>query len=101
MTVHVERRDAVTVITIDRQDRRNAVDTATLARMHEAITGASDARVLVLCGAGGHFCAGADLDTVEDDEFVARLRDVLLALRDAEQAVVAAVEGAALGAGTQ
>lgn len=102
MSVHVDTRERVTVLTIDRPDVRNAVDIPTLERLHAGIVGAAEeSRVIVLRGAGGHFCAGADLGSVEDDEFVARLRDVLLALRDVERPVVAAIEGAALGAGTQ
>src|SRR5947199_366848 len=60
-----------------------------------------DARVLVLTGAGGHFCAGADLGGVEGEHFVEALRNLLLSLTSASQPVLAAVDGAALGAGTQ
>jgi enoyl-CoA hydratase len=55
----------------------------------------------VLTGAGGHFCAGADLTGVEDHGFTDRLREVLAALRDDPRPLIAAVDGAALGAGTQ
>ena len=54
----------VTVVTIDRPERRNAVDPATAAALLEAFTAfdADDAAtVAVLTGAGGTFCAGADL----------------------------------------
>ncbi len=57
--------------------------------------------MLVLAGAEGHFCAGADLTTVEDDGFVAKLHDLLDGLRTAPFPTMAAVDGAALGAGTQ
>ena len=99
--IRSERRDRVAVLTIDRQERRNAVDAPTLDELHAALEDTSDARVVVLTGAGGHFCAGADLSEVEGEHFVAALRRVLLALRDVPRPVVAAVEGAALGAGTQ
>jgi enoyl-CoA hydratase len=60
-----ERRGAAAVITIDRQERRNAVDGPTAAALHDAylrFERDGDARVLVLTGAGGvSFCAGADL----------------------------------------
>jgi enoyl-CoA hydratase len=63
--VDYERDGAAAVITIDRQHRRNAVDGATAAALHEAylrFEDDEDARVLVLTGAGGvSFCAGADL----------------------------------------
>jgi enoyl-CoA hydratase len=103
-TVHVERRGdggRVALVTIDRPERRNALDHATLDALLRALRDATDARVIVLTGAGGHFCAGADLSTVEDRGFTARLRQVLDALSDAPQPVIASVSGAALGAGTQ
>lgn len=106
MTVHVERRgaaDRILLVTLDRQERRNAVDRATLAELRDALTApATDGvRVLVLTGAGGHFCAGADLTDVEDESFATALQQVLTALSDAPFATIAAVDGAALGAGTQ
>ena len=55
----------------------------------------------MLTGAGGHFCAGADLTGVEGDEFRAALRVLLDRLTTVPVPVIAAVEGAALGAGTQ
>jgi enoyl-CoA hydratase len=58
-------------------------------------------RALVLTGAGGTFCAGADLTGVEGAGFVDALRAVLTGLIDLPAATIAAVEGAALGAGTQ
>jgi enoyl-CoA hydratase len=57
--------------------------------------------VVVIQGAAGHFCAGADLTGVEDTEFVQLLRRVLLGLHTIPIPTLAAVEGAALGAGTQ
>ena len=100
--IHVEDRPHVRLLTIDRPERRNAVDHATLTALLAAITQApEDTRVLVLAGAGGHFCAGADLSGVEDRAFVDLLNDVLRALREAPFPTLAAIEGAALGAGTQ
>jgi enoyl-CoA hydratase len=101
--IHYEQRGAVVLITIDRPERRNAVDREALSGLEAAIAAARDdaARVLVLTGAGGHFCAGADLTGLEDESFAATLRVVLEALHDAPFPVIAAVEGAALGAGTQ
>ena len=64
MPVRVEQKDAVTTIIIDRPERRNAVDGATahaLAEAFRAFERDERARVAVLWGAGGTFCAGADL----------------------------------------
>ncbi|HEX2038890.1 MAG TPA: enoyl-CoA hydratase [Acidimicrobiales bacterium] len=101
--IHAEQREAVALVTIDRPDRRNALDTAHCGELLDAVArvGESDARVLVLTGAEGHFCAGADLSTVEDEAFVATLRRLLLSLTELPIPVIAAVDGAALGAGTQ
>jgi enoyl-CoA hydratase len=103
--IHYEQRGAVALVTIDRPERRNAVDREALAGLKAAIADAQRAdpvtRVLVLTGAGGHFCAGADLTGLEDESFAATLRVVLQGLHDAPFPTIAAVDGAALGAGTQ
>jgi enoyl-CoA hydratase len=103
LTVHEDRRGDVALLTIDRPERRNAVDHDTLDALRRGITSASEtgARALVLTGAGGHFCAGADLTGLEDDGFAAVLRGVLDLLTSVPIATIAAVDGAALGAGTQ
>jgi enoyl-CoA hydratase len=99
--IHLEDRGHVALLTIDRTERRNALDHAALEELLEAHARTGAARVVVLTGAGGHFCAGADLTGVEDTGFTDLLRRVLAALRDDPRPVVAAVDGAALGAGTQ
>ena len=102
MAVRSERRGDVAVVTIDRQPRRNAVDAEALEQVRAAVSeAAAEARVIVLTGAGGHFCAGADLTGVDGPDFAGRLRAVLDGLVGAPVPVVAAVEGVALGAGTQ
>jgi enoyl-CoA hydratase len=100
--IHTEARGHVAVVTIDRPERRNAVDHAALEALVTALDGCGDdVRVLVLTGADGHFCAGADLSGVEDGSFTALLRSVLERLRLAPFVTLAAADGAALGAGTQ
>jgi enoyl-CoA hydratase len=100
--IHTEVRGHVAVVTIDRPERRNAVDHAALDALVTALDGCGDdVRALVLTGAGGHFCAGADLTGLEDETFAAALRVVLEGLHDAPFPTIAAVDGAALGAGTQ
>jgi enoyl-CoA hydratase len=66
-TVKVQRDGPVWVVTIDRPAVRNAVDGPTaraLVAAFEAFDAEPSAHVAVLTGAGGHFCAGADLKTV-------------------------------------
>jgi enoyl-CoA hydratase len=93
----------VVVLTIDRPDRRNAVDLDTVTTIGDRLADvpAAGGRVVVLTGAGGHFCAGADLGGVDDAVFVAALNRTLALLRDPAYVTIAAVDGVALGAGTQ
>ncbi len=66
MTVEVHTRDRVTLVTLHRPDVRNAVDAATAQALHAAFVafdGDADADVAVFHGAGGHFCAGWDLQS--------------------------------------
>ncbi|MGH9302108.1 MAG: enoyl-CoA hydratase-related protein, partial [Acidimicrobiales bacterium] len=62
---------AVATIRLDRPERRNALSTSAcqdLARAVQEVDRAG-ARVVLISGEGPAFCAGADLDTVRDDEF--------------------------------
>jgi enoyl-CoA hydratase len=67
--VNYERRGPAALVTIDRPERRNAVDgptAAELLRAYERFAADGDARVMVLTGAGEEaFCAGADLKALE------------------------------------
>ncbi len=69
--VRYERQGAAAVLTIDRPQRRNAVDGATAAGLRrglEEFESDPAARVLILTGAGGEaFCAGADLKALDLD----------------------------------
>ena len=103
--------------TIDRPDARNAISPSVMVGLEGAVRRARDtgARVLVLRGAGGTFCAGADLAFVlstinqpgaldPDGEFgsvIHRLNDVLLEIEAAPFASVAVVEGFALAGGCE
>ena len=67
MTVRVEKRGWVTTVILDRPTRRNAVDRDTaeaLVQAFEDFEADDTARVAVLWGAGGCFCAGADLQEI-------------------------------------
>ena len=70
MTVRVDTRGSVTIVTIDRPDARNAVDRPTaqlLADAFRAFETDDTANVAVLTGAHGTFCAGADLKAFGTD----------------------------------
>ena len=100
MTLAVERRDAVTVLTLQRPERRNALAHETLDELAAALAD-EDPMVIVITGADGHFCAGADLSTVEDTRFTDLLHSVLERIRSGPWVTIAAVSGAAMGGGVQ
>jgi enoyl-CoA hydratase len=91
----------ILVVTLDRPERRNAVDHATLLGLLDAQREAAAARVVVLTGAPPAFSAGADLTGVEEGEFAAALHRTLRGFTELAVPVIAAVDGPALGAGTQ
>ncbi len=103
--------DGVVFVTINRPQKKNAFDAATIAALHEAfetLHGADHVRVVFLRGAGGTFCAGADLSWMRDavgwsesdnrDDAMG-LAKMLKALHDVPALTVALVEGAAMGGG--
>lgn len=70
-SVRIEKQGAVTTVILNRPEARNAVDRPTADALRQAFKDfdADDAaRVAVLWGAGGHFCAGADLKAVADGD---------------------------------
>lgn len=69
MAVRVEHRGKVCIVTIDRPKVRNAVNRETaqqLADAFRAFDNNPNLNVAVLCGAGGNFCAGADLKAIAE-----------------------------------
>ena len=108
MTVRVEHDGPVTIVTIDRPGVRNAVDQPTAATLADAFRdfdADDDRTVAVLTGAGGTFCAGADLKAIaggtgnrtvpEGDGPMGPTRMVL------DKPVLAAVEGHAVAGGLE
>ncbi len=68
-TVSFERQDRIGIVTIERPERRNAVDAATARQLYDAFKAfdaAEDLDVAVLTGRGGFFCAGADLKAISE-----------------------------------
>ncbi|MDX1557363.1 MAG: crotonase/enoyl-CoA hydratase family protein [Marinobacter sp.] len=63
--------DGIFTITLNRPDKRNAVDGPTADALRRAFTEFEESDVLkvaILCGAGGNFCAGADLEAIGDEQ---------------------------------
>ncbi|MES2187394.1 MAG: enoyl-CoA hydratase/isomerase family protein [Pseudomonadota bacterium] len=108
-----ERAGATAILTLNRPRQRNALDDDLRAALAEAIAAVRDdasVKAVVLAGAGGHFCAGGDVKAMAAQPdgagsvFLPRQRMQALqrwfdTLVDLEKPVIAAVEGAAFGAG--
>ena len=103
MTIHLDVRDRVATVTIDRPHRRGALDLDTLESLHRSIdTAVADgARALVITGSNGHFCAGADLTELEGVSFTTRLAQVLDHLARVPVTTIAAIDGSCMGLGMQ
>ncbi|MBM9467810.1 enoyl-CoA hydratase/isomerase family protein [Nakamurella leprariae] len=109
MTVHIERRDSIAIVTLDRPEALNAVNGALALALGEALETAEtddNVQVIVLTGRGRTFCAGADLKAIAAGEgldppghpdwgFAGITRHRL------RKPTIAAVNGAALGGGTE
>lgn len=97
------REGAVSVLELQRPERRNALDLALCRALRDAAAAEVDAgaRVLVLTGEGTSFCSGADLGGVYSEELVDALYGMLHGLTRLPVPVLAAVGGPAIGAGTQ
>lgn len=105
-----EVRGRVGIATIDRPERRNALNAALCSQLLDHLVAVPDLRAVVVTGAGDKaFCAGADLavraaDTAEPggaDTFRPAFDRLLDAIVDYPAPVLAAVNGPAIGAGMQ
>lgn len=98
----------VGVATIDRTERRNALDAEHCDQLRAALAAHRDLLAVVVTGAGSAFCAGADLGTRFSDgggrgadAFRPAFEQVLDAVVDYPAPVIAAIHGPAIGAGMQ
>jgi enoyl-CoA hydratase len=110
-----ERDGHVATVTLNRPEARNALSGEMLVRMHDAwveIDEDPEIRVAIVTGAGGHFCAGADLKAMAaghpDDEWTPRFNAdpdlhwrALLRHFQPRKPLIAAVEGFAVAGGTE
>ena len=105
--VETARDGAVLTVTLNRPDVLNALNVATLQQLEAALKAAraDDVRAVVITGAGRGFCVGQDLSEFREDagDIGTRLRGnyhpSIKAIRALEKPVIAAVNGAAAGAG--
>jgi 2-(1,2-epoxy-1,2-dihydrophenyl)acetyl-CoA isomerase len=106
-TILVDRADGVVTVTLNRPEKKNAVNTLMwdeLLATFEEVKVNNDDRVLVLTGAGGAFCSGADLGdpAAGRNHGLVRMRhigDVALRLHRIPKPTIAKVNGVAAGAG--
>ncbi|MGV7121125.1 crotonase/enoyl-CoA hydratase family protein [Sphingopyxis sp. 550A] len=105
MTVSVDRDGPVTIVTIDRPEKRGAVDPATaiaLRAAFAAFANDAEARVAILTGSAGYFCAGFDLGAVGtsgyDPNGPGPMGPTRMLL---EKPVIAAIEGHAVAGGLE
>ena len=103
-SVLLESRDGIAIATINRPDRKNAIDFATYKGLIAAIQqveGDASARALVLTGAGGNFTSGNDLADFARNPASAHVAiEFLQTLSTAQKPMLAAVEGFAVGIGS-
>jgi enoyl-CoA hydratase len=106
MAVHVERNGPVTTVVLDRPEARNAVDGPTareLAAAFATFDADPEAAVAVLCGAGGTFCAGADLKAMSNplDPDVSAIGPMGPSRMAVGKPVIAAISGYAVAGGLE
>jgi 2-(1,2-epoxy-1,2-dihydrophenyl)acetyl-CoA isomerase len=109
-TIRFEVREQVATLTLDNPAKRNALDPAMreeIAQVVATVRRDRDIRALVITGANGHFCSGGDLRNIatvslDNQGWRNRLQDLHEWLQDLltlDRPVIAAVDGAAYGAG--
>jgi enoyl-CoA hydratase len=106
--IHFEERGHVGIATIDRQERRNALNGELCTQLRGYLKESEALRAIVITGAGSAFCSGADLVTrfaaegdSTTDTFRPAFEEVLDAIVAHPAPVIAAINGPAMGAGMQ
>jgi 2-(1,2-epoxy-1,2-dihydrophenyl)acetyl-CoA isomerase len=110
-TIIVERDEGVVTVTLNRPDRKNAGNGLMWQELHETFSDVGrrrQDRVVVVTGAGGAFCSGADIADPSgvsgdpEDPHIVSMRffgQVMLALHELPQPTIAKIRGIAAGAG--
>ena len=109
-TIVYEERDRIGSITLNRPEKRNALSLELLREMDECLQDAGkkrSAKVLIVSGQGGHFCAGHDLNEIREGALpdIHRLfetcLELMMRIQRIPQPVIAQVRGTATAAGCQ
>ena len=105
-TLELTRSAGVATLTLDRPAKKNAIDAVMWVELREVldeVAASTEDRVLVVTGAGGAFCSGADLSDVGGErhqlETMRGIADVALRLHRLAKPTIAKVGGVAVGAG--
>jgi enoyl-CoA hydratase len=106
--INFEEQGRIGIATIDRPERRNALNGELCTELRHHLEQSADLRAIVITGAGTAFCAGADLVTrfaahgdSATDTFRPAFEEVLDAIVAHPAPVIAAINGPAMGAGMQ
>jgi enoyl-CoA hydratase/carnithine racemase len=118
-TIILDRKDGIGYLKLNRPDRANTIS---LQLMHDVVSAMEQVeadeeyRVVIVTGAGKHFCGGADLRDFAEraqqrassgserqggGDFVTPRRDIFSALEESRVPVIAAINGAAMGGGCE
>jgi enoyl-CoA hydratase/carnithine racemase len=118
-TIILERKEAIGYLTLNRPDRANTISLQLMrevVRAMDEVEADAEYRVVILTGAGKHFCGGADLRDFAErareraaagtarqggGDFVTPQRDLFSALEESRVPVIAAINGAAMGGGCE
>ena len=107
----ISDRDGIRVLTLNRPDKRNALNVELIDSLKTALTSAESdesVKAVIICGAGRDFCSGADLTSIQKianatyEENLAdanSLGELFKSIRRARMPVIAAVQGRALAGG--
>lgn len=108
-TLQVQRADGVVTITFDRPEKKNAINHRMWDELHEVaseLVGSTEDRCVVLTGAGGSFCSGADLsadgagaEATHQLANMRRINAVVQAFHELPQPTIAKVRGVVAGVG--
>jgi enoyl-CoA hydratase/carnithine racemase len=118
-TIILERKEGIGYLTLNRPDRANTISLQLMRDVvgaMEEVEADGEYRVVIVTGAGKHFCGGADLrdfaerarerasggaDRQGGGSFVTPQRDIFSALEESRVPVIAAINGAAMGGGCE
>ncbi len=118
-TIILERKEGIGYLTLNRPDRANTISFQLMQEVvsaMEEVEADSEYRVVIVTGAGKHFCGGADLRDFAErareraargekrqggGDFVAPQRDLFSALEESRVPTIAAINGAAMGGGCE